>query len=227
MKRMMMLSAMLVMASLVLGQVEDRFGFIGSQAGISIPLGMYGKKTFDESAEVGLAMTGFCSGSAFSYAITDNIGAALLYTRQKHAIDQTALSSYSDRVSTTSFESSNVLAGLLLTFNAGALDVDMKGLVGMISMTHPPMTISGIMFGEGYMIGTSEAKVQTFSYSLGAGFRYAVSNELALSLNCDYIAAKPTFKFTIDSSEGILPAESTEYDVSMLNLSLGLGYRIL
>jgi len=212
---------------------ETRKGLIGIAIGPSIPLGDFGDSEFNNE-DAGYAKTGMHLNFNFSYKFNENLGIAALWTGNAHAIDAESMielfwatdQSLNWELETEAWSSGSLMGGLLVSFPFNKIDFDIKGLIGFSSSTIPNIIVNASDGFNTVEIKQNEADAMALAINLGAGFRYNVSEKMALTLNMDYFTTKPEFEVATTSDFGFSSNDKIKQAMNMLNFSFGIGYRL-
>jgi len=219
----------------IAGFTQDRKGYIGISLGPSFPTGDYAATSGEDAgyADRGLNM----SLVNFCYKFNENIGIAAAWHGIANPVDAQEMvedmwstdPSLSWELETTSWSIGGLSGGILISFPSNNLDFDLKALIGFAGATSPQLDVT---VSDGFSSGSAlqeelESNI-SFSFSFGGGVRYHISDKWALNLNLDYFTTQVEFpEFIISLSDGTYQtAESFEQNISVLNLTVGIGYRL-
>ena len=218
---------------------KDRKGYIGITYGISYPIGDY-VSTFKVYDDAILTNRGVSIGLVnFYYKFNKNIGIAANWygIANPTEIQPNMTSDFRMDYPSVSFDIiSGVWAvgglsgGLLISFPSNNLDFDLKALIGFAGATSPQFDITATDGLSTLYTSTIAINSNTsVSFSFGSGVRYHISERWALNLNLDYFTTKVGFQegyYTTNSNEVTFLMPYFEQRISVLNLSIGIGYRL-
>ncbi|TKC10015.1 hypothetical protein FA048_07345 [Pedobacter polaris] len=201
------------------------------ELGPSIPTGDFASKVASDE-KAGLATTGFYFDLGYQYQFSKNVGAIAMFNWRINGIDKQALnyslptgSGGSMSVTTTTWRMASILGGLNQSFpliKNEKLSIEFRELAGVQFSSSPEINVSYNIPGVGSSSGKQESSNATsFSYLLGLGFKYKLSNSLGLRLNADYHSSNP--KFTVITYPADAPVEhKSEQKISTINVGVGL-----
>ena len=159
MNRFALLSLLLLVSSVSLAQKAFIFntlqknGFVSVSAGLSQPLGDFGKKTGESRS--GMALRGQSMQVSAGYRMAGPLGLMVRYEQTTHGIDPSAmLNQYSqspgDHLSVTAaagragqWQTRSILAGPYMTIPFGRMAIDLRGLAGQVWAICPETAIRG------------------------------------------------------------------------------------
>ena len=219
----------------ITGFTQDRKGYIGISLGPSFPVGDYAATSGEDAgyADRGLNM----SLVNFCYKFNENIGITASWHGIANPVDAQKMAediwstdpSLSWELETTSWSLGGLSGGILISFPSNNLDFDLKALIGFAGATSPQLDVTvSDGFSSASLLQEEQQSNTSFSFSFGGGVRYHISEKWALNLNLDYFTTQVKFpEFIISLSDGSYqPAESFEQNISVLNLTAGIGYRL-
>jgi hypothetical protein len=215
-------------------------GFVAIHLGPSLPMGdLAGKSLSDPSA--GFAKTGYQFDASFGYKLADKFGVTTMIRRQSLGYDVdaiagplmlfSALFGSQLTVESTNWGISSLLAGGYGDFAIGEkIAINPRLMVGLSRVSLPEITIEGSVMGTPIEMTTSADAAMSFSYLLGAGGRYNVSEKIFVSANLDYLGAKANFKNikTTSSAGGMVTTEdggAHKQSIATFNIGVGAGLR--
>lgn len=226
------------------GDVQG-FGFlsqsyIGLNLGFSSPTGDYGSDS-RSNADAAFAQTGFHISLAFNKVMAENVGFSVLVGRSSHKMDDSKLenilqdaypysgnppyNSLSWSVSAGTYSTTSFMGGLLVALPMENGFFDIRFLLGYAVSTLPSIRISvddGNTFEEQIQYSSTKGAM---AMNIGAGFRLHINHYLSLALNVDWYRTKPTFDQIVDSNFGYTSDDTYSMTMTMLNPSIGIGYR--
>ena len=231
MKKLISSLLFLVISLASFAQSSNKKSSVFVNLGASIPVGDFAlKDMYDEKS--GLATTGFYFDLGYQYQFEKNFGAIAMFNWKVNGIDKQALnytlptgSGGSSSVSATPWKMSSFLAGftqdLPLTKN-DKLSLVFRELAGVQFTSSPEINYSYSIPGVGASSSQQESSNSTaFSYLLGMGFKYKLSDKLALKLNGDYHSSTPKFMITTYPADAPVEQE-VKQNVSTFNVGVGL-----
>tara|TARA_B100001142_G_scaffold317436_1_gene358374 strand:+ start:607 stop:1311 length:705 start_codon:yes stop_codon:yes gene_type:complete len=219
----------------ITGFTQDRKGYIGISFGSSFPTGDFAAIDGEGAgyAERGLNM----SLVNFCYKFNENIGIAAAWHGIVNPVDVQEMvedmwatnPTLSWGLETTAWSIGGLSGGILISSPYNNLDFDCKALIGFAQAISPQLDIT---ISDGFTaISARQDALESntsLSFSFGGGVRYHISEKWALNLNLDYFTTQVEFpEFNISYSDGTYTtAESFEQNISALNLTVGIGYRL-
>lgn len=199
--------------------------------GASLPTGDFASKNVSDEKD-GLATTGFFFDLGYQYQFSKNVGAIAMFNWKINGIDKNALnyslptgSGGSMSITTTTWRMAAVLGGLTQSFaitKDEKLAIEFRELAGVQFSSSPEVNLSYSIPGIGSSSSKQESSDATsFSYLLGMGFKYKLSETLGLRLMADYHTSNP--KFTLVSYPADAPVEYlSEQKIGTFNVGVGL-----
>lgn len=247
MKRVFIMSTVFFLFSTEgISQNNDRRGFSSFNLGISLPTGNYKSTNFSNS-ESGYASTGFCLDFTLGYKIRPKLGLTALLRSQANSLNVGAyaqdLANYFGRnnpalTTSVSVESSAYSIGGIMGGGYGSflmkdkLSFEPRILIGFSSAILPAMTT------ETYESGTKlttfireQSSTFAFSYIIGTGAKFDMSEKICIMLNMDFYSAKAEWYDVKEVGIGHITGntEIFEFDYSQkfstLNICAGVGLR--
>jgi len=213
-------------------EAVDHRGFIGVSLGPSIPTGDYSSNSIT-NRRAGFARTGATFNINFHYKFSKYIGIAAISTGNAHPLNEeehVKTFQWIDpalrwELNTDLWSVGGTLGGILLSFPAGFMDIDLKGLIGFSYSELPEMRVTGSSdtFYETVIQRSSSASSPALN--LGTNFRFAISDNWSLTFNIDYFITNPEFNIKTETNFAIQKEFTIKRNISMLNLSFGAGYR--
>jgi hypothetical protein len=220
--------------------------FIGLEGGVSIPLGNFGKWSTASSLmsingtvndKNGYANTGGFGAlnGAWFFSRYFGIGGMIKYGTYKLQHVDSLSQGYEEsfdvdttRTTTSDYKMWSIMPGLYFDLPlAKKFDVTARALAGIAHASTPNITVSiedGGVFDQSVVQG-SASKV-AFAFDLGAGFRYHITQCLAIDARADYFYTKPDFTIPNSGRNNNAGREVSNYDqaLSSVNFSLGIAY---
>ena len=218
---------------------KDRKGYIGITYGISYPIGDYAATGGEDAgyADRGNSL----SLLNFYYKFNKNIGIAANWYGIGNPTDAQEIvediyrdnPSLSLEVTSGYWFVGGLSGGILISFPSNNIDFDLKALIGFASATTPQLDVTATEYNEALLVISSSQVAITSnnsaSFSLGGGVRYHISKRWAVNLNLDYFTTKVEFPAGTNGtySNGVaFQTSEFEQNISVLNLSIGIGYRL-
>lgn len=211
--------------------------YIGLAIGPSFPLGKFARTNFSDSTS-GWAKTGVMIEFDYAYRITHNFGVMAIVSFSSNSFNNL---SYRDSLNAahpdTSFSvegisnwgGGGIMIGPYLRFPIGEnLSWDIRGGFGFYGGTTPKIVIRATDTQTGEDLAPFKrqtAKAFNYSYVIGTGFKYRVSNYYILLFG-DYLNTSLTFDDFYEwnaDTEQITKAPYTQ-KIEYFSITLGLGY---
>lgn len=137
------------------------------------------------------------------------------------------------------YTESTFLAGLYYTYPIGKLSFDFRAMAGIMFCHFPDIILNAGQFvtsatqptpTQNFYFEYSAPNSSAFAYDIGASVRYVLRRNFSVMLNVDYLAANPTcsgtFNFQDEYGNPFTSTFSNSQPISLVNISLGLGYTI-
>lgn len=245
-KIILILTVYLIAVTNCFSQKDARKGFASFNLGLSIPIGNFGSKDFSDN-NAGYAATGIVSQITFGYKFHPNIGILGISQGQANAVNigefAQDLANYygasnpsgntSVAVESSVYSLSGMMAGLFGSFRiAKKLNFEPRLLIGLSTATRPKITQETYDGGKKLTTFIDEqASTLTFSYMLGAGAKFDISDKLCLLSNIDFNAANAYWENVQSISIGHISdtIKINEFDQQQkfrtINISMGVGFR--
>ncbi|ARK12053.1 hypothetical protein [Fibrivirga algicola] len=242
MKRTSLLFLMMLTASMAMAQKAFIFntlqknGFISISAGISQPMGTFGKLTGEQSS--GMAIRGQVMSVSGGYRMAGPLGLMARYEQTANGIDPTAmLGRYSqlpgDQLTVApatgragQWQTRSIMLGPYVTIPVGRVSLDIHALAGQIWATCPETCIQGKLNQQATIIRADNQESKTISAGIGLTARYRLTPAIALHMNGDYSSSSFTFAdVPLESTVGAVAKQTTftsSKTLSMATVSLGL-----
>ena len=210
--------------------------FIGISAGLSSPRSDFASKDFDSSG-AGFALNGLNLNLMYAHRLFYNFGITGCLLFNSHSFDSEAFRSeiaadtidYTLTVVPKNWSGGGVLAGPFLYFPLGDyFNIDLRTLIGFYTVYSPEIVVTGQKpNGENFQLSLLKYNGIGFAYDIGTTMRVKFGNASYLMFNADYFSSKPTFKDVnwIDNN-GEIESGTFKRDISMINLTVGLGYAL-
>jgi opacity protein-like surface antigen len=224
-----LLIAILTLISL---NVFSQKGYVAISAGPAIPNGHFASKDFyNESA--GWAETGYLIDLSCSYKLGKNFGLSVLLRSRSNNMDNSAFESELTRVTGTSWTVESepwILRGIMLggygSFPISeVVSFDTRALIGYLSANSVEIDASINGSGGSAWVNQSSVSATSFSYLLGAGFKFHLSKSVCLLAQADYQYAEPEFR-GVDirsSASGQISTNNIRQLMGTINIGFGLG----
>lgn len=218
-------------------QYDKRLGFIGISAGGSIPVNDFASSNIHNSA-AGMALPGLNLNISFGHTLGEYWGIGALFFRNAHNIDSQAIS---DGLKAEAPAGTKIalspdpdpwiaiggMTGIFVSVPARNFSLDFRLLIGVISVTSPQVYYS-VSNGGGSSSSLQESSdAYAFSYNIGVGGRYRVSNDIALMANIDYMAASidfPVSRITNTTTKASQMINAYTQPYAIVNISGGLAF---
>lgn len=226
-KRVVPLPFVMVMA---MGMSAQDKGYISVALGYAVPLGVFADNDITVE-EAGLAREGLLLEIAGAYHFVPKFGLAFSIRGVANPVDAQVLADNaaaslggSARVEAQPWSASSFLlggSGLFPLSEGNALEL--RAMAGSALAKTPELKIDA----GGTTIRELSVDSYTFTYLIGAGFRFAVGRKIALFGNLDYQAMNPKFEGAVVTGGGLseeLPP--FEQPMSWMNLSFGMALRL-
>lgn len=229
MNKLMVILTLTFVSHIVQAQ-EQRKSYFSISGGPSFPVGEFKLKDFADDRS-GFAKTGGFLDVAYGYRFSRYIGAMTLLKGRVYGVD---LSNYAlpvgtgmgMQIETTTWRSGAVMAGLFASLPLdrwGLFEVGLKGLAGIQRTHSPKMDIRVTSSGIGAVTGRQEsASSSSFSYLIGADFKYRFTHTLGLVLSVDFNSSEPRFDNVTGSVGGARIDVASRQATPSLDVGLGL-----
>ncbi len=202
------------------------------QSGASIPSGSFSNNSLSKP-EDGFAKAGYTAGLSVNYLVYKNIGvcAKFNYTTFGYNIydysaqtNNTASQGTTQTVTTNEkYKSSSALAGGYLTLGKNKLTLDIRLMMGFLTLTNPTLVYTTTYGGNSYNKTIESVRDQAPAIGYGLTAKYALPKDFFVSLNIDNINASLKFPKNNYQSSSV---ETIAQPYQAYLLSLGLGYSI-
>ena len=226
--------ALLAMASPSLAQ--DKKGYIGISLGPSIPLGDLASKDIDNES-AGFATSGAIFDISVAYKLGKGpFGITAMLRGQANPMDAKA---FVDGIANQNpgiywtVESEGWSAGGWMLGGFGSFSISPKAsfepraMIGFVNAVSPNITITGSANGSSIWVKQGTSSVFTFSYLLGAGFKFDLGQKFYLLTNLDYLGSNPEFSnIDITASDGSRSKSTVSQPMGTLNWGLGVALKI-
>ena len=226
-KRALLVPFFMVMA---MGLSAQDKGYLSVALGYAVPMGVFGDNDIT-AEEAGLAREGLLLEIAGAYHFVPKFGLALSIRGVANPVDAQVLADNvasslggTARVEAQPWSASSFLLGGSAIFPLSEGNgLELRAMAGSAIAKTPELKIDagGTTFRE------LSVDSYTFTYLIGAGFRFAVGRKIALFGNLDYQAMNPRFEGAVVTGGGLseeLPP--FEQPMSWMNLSFGLALRL-
>jgi hypothetical protein len=102
-----------------------------------------------------------------------------------------------------------------------------RAMIGFVNAVSPNITITGSANGSSIWVKQGTSSAFTFSYLLGAGFKFDLGQKFYLLTNLDYLGSNPEFSnIDITASDGSRSKSTVSQPMGTLNLGLGVALKI-
>ena len=106
------------------------------------------------------------------------------------------------------------------------LDFESRAVFGFLSVRSLSITVDYYQSGQPFSGKMDQSSALSFSYMLGAGFRYNPVKRIVVLFNFDYLTSNPEFNNTLTRSDvGLLKVDTYHTRLESIILSAGIGYR--
>lgn len=215
---------------------QGKKGFIGIAFGTSIPFGDLSSKDIDNEA-AGWANSGAVFDITFAHKLGDGLfGITGLLRGQANPTDVGALADeFANEYPGVywTVESDGWGIGGLMVGGYGSFPVsdkisfDPRAMIGFLSASSPEWTIVGTGPGGTAWVKQSSRTATSFSYLMGAGFKFDIGKKLHLLTNLDCLGSRPEFmNVEVTASDGSRDIDTWSQRMGTLNLTVGLALKI-
>lgn len=211
--------------------------YVGLSIGPSFPLGNFAKTNFSDSTTSGWAKTGVAVNFDYAYRLTHNFGVMGIISYSSNGFNNVQ---YKDSLNAahpdtsfsvegvTSWSTGGIMIGPYLRFPLGDnLSWDIRGVFGVYGGTTPKITIRATDDQTGEELDPytrQSAKAYNFSFLIGTGFKYRLSNYYILLFG-DYLNTTLKFddfyEYDIDNEPKQV---SYNQKIEYFSVTIGLGY---
>jgi hypothetical protein len=178
-------------------------GFFELSGGAAIPTGEFGSSDPDSETS-GLALNGFLFSPSFILTPVPFVGISLSYRYQANPFDCVAIRDY--LMSTYPGTTFSCTSGKWIVngFFAGAyftaslksvknLSLDLQLNLGFPKVEMPQVTTKATIRGQVVSVTQAASSVHALTGLIGAGFKYRVSETIALRFQAGYLSSKATY----------------------------------
>jgi hypothetical protein len=228
------LSLLFILLLSAKGLSQDK-GYIAVTLGPSFPVGNFADTDVDNDA-AGLAQGGAIFDVTFTYKLAKKLGVVAILRGQANNVDNAVIENelFTQTGRTWTADTEGWTTGALLVGGYASLPIsrkiafEPKAMIGFAGVTSPELNITLDGSGGAGWVKQDSEMAESFSYLVGAGFKFDVGRKICLLVNVDYFATKPKFKdIQITSSEGGAPERiSFTQNMAAINLGFGIGYRL-
>ncbi|WP_375445528.1 hypothetical protein [uncultured Fibrella sp.] len=237
MKRISLLLLLLLTASAGMAQKAfiyntlQKNGFISISAGISQPLGTFGKLSGEDNS--GMAIRGQSMSVSGGYRMAGPLGLMARYEQTYNGIDPTAMLGRFEQVPNSQltvsaaagragqWQTRSIMAGPYVTIPIGRFSVDLRAMAGQIWATCPETCVQGKLGQVNMMVRTDNQEAKAISAGLGLTARYRLTPAVALHVNGDYSSAAFNFaNVPVESQLGNIAQQSTMSSQKKLSLAV-------
>jgi len=184
----------------------------------------------------GFAKGGLLIDLGFNLKLNKNFGLTALIRRQSSTTDAQAMA---DEISknfgagtTTTVNSGNWVIGGYMGGASGSfplndkISIETKALIGFLTASSPSIKIDITDGSNSVWVEQEKASSTAFSYLIGAGLKFDLSDKFCLLANIDYLGSNPEFVGVVTkNSLGQSEKDTWSQGFSTLNYSVGLGYK--
>ncbi len=206
-------------------------GYIGFDLGGSLPMGNLASKS-PTNDDAGYASGGAVFDITFAYRLGGHFGIAGLLRGTAHQVDAQAMAD--DMVNGTGqvlkLEAGTWGLGALMAGGYGTWSIsertsfEAKALLGFGQASSPTLKLSS---GSWTIADQDAGSASVLTYAIGAGLRFNVGRRLCLLTGVDYMGSdRAKFKDVRVDANGTVERTSFEQPYSMLNIAVGLGFRL-
>ncbi|MFY8022100.1 MAG: outer membrane beta-barrel protein [Bacteroidia bacterium] len=230
-----------ILAACLLGTFQafsQENAHIAISSGFNIPLGNYGSDDITKE-DAGLAKTGFSIDVSGYYKLNKHFGLSGLFRHQRNGFNEVvyknvlqAIVGNNLTINSKPYRINTIMIGLNSSVPIKKnLSWESKLLLGSSTVTQCNLETTVNIMGTNQ---NSKIVGHTSSFGsllLGTGLKYQLNEKWILLGTADYwiTKTKPEFTITEDSGSGPITrtsASSTYINLSSLNISLGLAYKI-
>ncbi len=230
----------LIMHGKMLAQYESRKGYAGLSIGTSIPMDVF--SSTDNYEESGYAKTGVAFNLNFAYRLATNFGLTAMMFVQVNPFDDEGLHNNLKGAASLGTIPVNIVSvnggswgqsgfmvggfGSIPIGTSGKFIFEPRAMVALITAISPKVEIQ---IKSGNRIFTEEQQAgagAAIGLSFGGGFRFNLSDRIALLLNGDYVESNPKF-YDVEywHSDGSISYLSFQQKMQAVNVTLGLAFR--
>ena len=194
--------------------------------GPSLPLGDFANKYID-NPNAGLAKTGVFLALEYDYQLSNDIYLTGRVGGDIRGIDFAfgAPTGSSLSMSTTSWKNANLFAGFsYMPKISNKLNFVVRAIGGYQYTSSPEVKINIL----GYFSGSSTQESvdsSSFGMLLGLGLSYNITSDIGLKTIVDYGHANPKFEVSHVSS-GIVNRASTSQSIDLINIGIGISFKL-
>jgi hypothetical protein len=202
------------------------------QSGVSVPSGSFSNNTLSKN-EDGFAKVGYTNSLSANYLFYKNIGVCAKFNYSTFGFNISDFSAQTNDLSTQGttqavtnngkYKSASALTGIYLTLGKKQLTLDIRIMVGFLSLTRPELIYTTTYGGNSYTKTTESTQDQSAAIGYGFTAKYALPKNIYLSVNIDNINASLEFPKNNYQSSNV---ETTTQPFQAYLMTLGLGYRI-
>jgi hypothetical protein len=214
---------------------EKRASFSFS-LGPSFPVGNFASKDYDNT-KAGWALPGVAADLVFSHKVGNgNFSLSAMSRSQFHMMDGLAYVNELDANlpdAGWSIEVDGWSTGSLLLGGNGSFTIaknatfEPRLMVGYMAARLPDYTVLGSVNGSRFWVKQVSTTAVSFSYLLGAGFKFDLGKKCMLLTQMDYLGGAPEFsQVEILTSSGNRSFDTWRQNTSTINLTVGIGVKI-
>jgi len=182
----------------------------------------------------GFANTGYNLNINYGKLFTQNFGLAVMLSHSSHGfntVEIEAFNQFNDPLAAHSivvgrYRTTGLLGGLLISFPLSNGYFDIRAMLGYSTSYAPAYTYIRTDSNSVDYFEINSSVSSALSSNIGVGFRLNFNQFLAVNFSIDYYSTRPYFQHTLTSNT--FNTESIIYylEMSMLNTTIGLAYRI-
>jgi hypothetical protein len=204
--------------------------YIDVRVGYAFAAGSFANNTKDES---GFATDGYSTGIGVNYLIHKNIGISTNIQYSNFGLDVSALSEHANKIgpvgsmvtvtSEHKYIATSAIVGPYITLGKRNLTVDLRLLIGFLSLSTPQLLYYTTYNGSTYTQLKESSHDVAAAISYGVTAKYAFPKNIYCSLHIDNIKANTTFAkngYQSSNTETI----TKPYQANLI--TVGVGYAI-
>ena len=195
---------------------KEKKSFISFQLGPSIPIGDFVSTDLVANDQAGFALTGITLDLNYLYSITENVGLAASGFYNMNSLDISKLREVTGEptLKMDHWQFIGLVVGPAFSFEMSPKAMaDIKVMGGIATANSPDVTTNGSPLVPEDWGGSGV-------FQAGIGCRVNLGSKTYFSGGIDYRYLRPTFKVKYDTS-----AEEVRQNMSVLNISIGLGFK--
>ena len=229
------LNFLFVLMFLATKSFSQNKGYVSISMGPSFPIGNFASKNVNNNF-AGWASTGIVLDINIAYKLGRNFGLFGSLRGQTNNFDNAAFATelanqtgYDWSVSSKPWSIGGLMFGGYGSFPVSKkVSFDTKSLIGILRIATPE--INSTLSGSGGSVWVKQNSVNSisFTYLLGSGFKFDITEKICLMTHLDYLVSKPEFRnVEIITSDGGAPLKSTfTQNIQTINFFVGVGLRL-